>query len=183
MLIIQENSSLKFWDVQSGPDYSVIARSDCGRGDGLCNTVGFCEKKTACYIWTDHLPCCFETQQSVWLLSLYHGVQQKTKGNKEIQYYQVFCLWKLKLTTSYHTGTTCNALLVGDTNCCTQDNQDRFFCHDVTWFSLAVPLKLKWLSLKVCSTNQCAGCISLNEVVRGGHSAKHCNKLRPFHDT
>ena len=33
------------------------------------------KKKTACYIWTDHLLYCFETQQYVHMLSLYHSVQ------------------------------------------------------------------------------------------------------------
>ena len=63
------------WDVQSGPDASVIARSDSGRGDGLCDADGFCEKKIACYIWTDHLLYCFETKQYVCMLSLYHSAQ------------------------------------------------------------------------------------------------------------
>ena len=42
------------WDVQSGPDASVIARSDGGRGDGLCDADGFCGKKD-CMLHLDRL--------------------------------------------------------------------------------------------------------------------------------
>ena len=41
MLIICENSSLKVGDVQSGPDASVISRSGCGMGVGICDADGF----------------------------------------------------------------------------------------------------------------------------------------------
>ena len=33
--------SLKVADVQSGPDTSVISRSGCGRGVGICDADGF----------------------------------------------------------------------------------------------------------------------------------------------